>query len=175
MLAYVLVIAVIAARILFRPLAFAPVAPVLLFFGSRAPRKMLWLPLAVLTATDLYLTYAVYNEGLKADQLITSAWYVAVLLLGSALLKGGVKPLRVGAAALSASISFFVASNFAVWAVWPTYPKTASGLMACYVAAIPFFRSQFASDMIFTAVIFGLPAAIAALRPKDAEDHIAAA
>jgi hypothetical protein len=175
MLAYVFVVAVIAARVLFRPLAFAPVAPALLFFGARMPRKMLWLPLALLNATDLYLTFAVYNEGLKVDQVITSAWYLAVMLLGSAMLKGGVKPLKLGVAALSASLSFFVASNFAVWAVWPTYPKTLGGLATCYIAAIPFFRNQFASDMIFTAVMFAVPAAIAALRPRESEDHIAAA
>ncbi len=174
MLAYVFVIAVIAARVLFRPLAFAPVAPALLFFGSRAQRKTFWIPVALLTAADLFLTFAVYNEGLKADQLLTSLWYLAILFLGSAMLKT-VKPLKLAAAAVSASVSFFVLSNFAVWAVWPTYPKTAAGLAACYVAAIPFFRSQFASDLIFTAVIFAVPALIKAVHPKESEDHIATA
>ncbi len=175
MLAYVFIVAVIAARVFFRPLAFAPVAPALLFFGARLPRKMFWIPVALLTAADLYLTFAVYNEGLKADQLLTSFWYLAILFLGNALLKGSVKPLKLAAAAVSASVAFFVVSNFAVWAVWPTYPKTLAGLVACYVAAIPFFRNQFASDLIFTAVMFAVPAAISALRPKDADDHIAAA
>lgn len=175
MLAYVFVVAVIAARVLFRPLAFAPVAPALLFFGSRLPRRMFWIPVALLTAADLYFTFAVYNEGLKADQVLTSIWYVAILFLGNALLKGTVKPLKLAAAALSASVSFFVLSNFAVWAVWPTYPKTVAGLMACYVAAIPFFRNQFASDVIFTAIMFAVPAVITAISRKHSADHIAAA
>jgi len=175
MVAYVLIIAVIVARVLLRPLAFAPVLPALLYFGARAPRKTFWIPVALLTAADLYLTLAVYGAGLKADQLITSAWYLAVMLLGSAALKGGAKPLRVLGTALAGTISFFIVSNFGVWAVWPTYPKTVAGLVACYVAAIPFFRNQFASDLFFTAVIFLLPAAIKAMRPAEENDHIQAA
>ena len=85
MLAYVLILAVIAARLLLRPLAFAPVMPVLLLAGARLPRKMFWLPVALLTAADLYLTFAVYGAGFKADQFIVSAWYLAMLFLGSAL------------------------------------------------------------------------------------------
>ena len=175
MLAYLFIIAVILARVLFRPLAFAPVMPALLFFGARAPRKMFWLPVVLLTAADLYLTLVVYNAGLKADQIITSGWYLAVMLLGSALLKGNAKPLRILASALAGSVSFFIVSNFGVWAVWPTYPKTLGGLAACYVAAIPFFRNQFVSDMLFTAVIFALPIVIPALQPAEARDRARAA
>jgi hypothetical protein len=175
MLAYLFIVAVILARVLFRPLAFAPVMPALLFFGARAPRKMFWVPVALLTAADLYLTLAVYGVGLKPDQIITSAWYLAVMFLGNAVLKGNAKPRRVLASALAGSISFFIVSNFGVWAVWPTYPKTLGGLAACYVAAIPFFRNQFASDLLFTAVMFALPAAIQALHPAEAKDNIRAA
>ncbi|HYX70695.1 MAG TPA: DUF6580 family putative transport protein [Terriglobales bacterium] len=167
MLAYVLILAVIAARLLLRPLAFAPVMPVLLLAGARLPRKMFWLPVALLTAADLYLTFAVYGAGFKADQFIVSAWYLAMLFLGSALLKDGGK-LRILVSALAGSASFFILSNFAVWAVWPTYPKTIPGLAACYVAAIPFFRNQFVSDMVFTAVIFAIPMALEAFRPERA-------
>ena len=173
MLAYVLILAVIVARVLLRPLAFAPVMPALLFFGARTPRKMFWLPAVLLTATDLYLTLVVYGAGFKIDQLIVSAWYLGIMLLGNAALKDGAKPLRVLGSALAGSMSFFIVSNFGVWAVWPTYPKTLGGLAACYVAAIPFFRNQFVSDMLFTAVIFALPMALKALRPAD--DHIQAA
>jgi hypothetical protein len=43
------------------------------------------------------------------------------------------------------------------------YPKTLSGLMTCYAAAVPFFRRGIAGDMFFTAVLFGLPVLIATL------------
>ncbi len=175
MLAYVFVLAVIVARILFRPLAFAPVAPALLFFGAHLPRKRMWIPLALLAAADVYLTKMEYGYPLTADHLVSWAWYAAILWLGSAWLKGKARPLRVAAAALTSSVSFFVVSNFAVWAVWNMYPKTLEGLAACYVAAIPFFRNQIASDLFFTAVMFAIPMAVEALRPAQAEDHIRAA
>jgi hypothetical protein len=167
MLAYLLILAVIVARIVFRPLAFAPVGPALLFFGAYVPRKWMWAPLVALAATDVYLTRSSYGYPFTADALVSWVWYAAVLWAGSALLKGRIRPLRVGAVTLAASIAFFLASNFAVWAVWNMYPKTLAGLMACYVAALPFFRNQFASDMIFAAVMFALPAAVAALHPHS--------
>lgn len=171
MLAYVLVVAVIAARILFRPLAFAPVAPALLFFGAYAPRKRMWVPLALFAAADVYLNSA-YGYPLTADILVSWAYYAAVLLAGSALLSGKVRALRVGATAIGASAAFFVVSNFAVWAVWNMYPKTLAGLAACYAAALPFFRNQFASDILFTAVMFAIPMTVASLRPAEAKNNV---
>jgi len=41
------------------------------------------------------------------------------------------------------------------------YPKTLPGLMTCYAAGLPFFRRGLAGDMLFTAVMFGLPAVAA--------------
>ncbi len=35
------------------------------------------------------------------------------------------------------------------------YPLTASGLAACYAAAIPFFRNSLVGDAFFTAILFG--------------------
>jgi hypothetical protein len=79
-----------------------------------------------------------------------------MLLLGGALSRNS-SPLRVAGASLTASISFFVVSNFAVWAVWrDMYPATWNGLMACYVAALPFFRNTLASDLFFSAAFFGV-------------------
>ncbi len=69
----------------------------------------------------------------------------------------GFSAVRIGAASLTASVSFFLISNFAVWMVWrDMYPKTFNGLMACYVAGLPFFRSTVASDLLFTAAFFGI-------------------
>jgi hypothetical protein len=83
--------------------------------------------------------------------------------------------LRVGGAALASSISFFIVSNFGVWAAWNMYPKTLPGLMTCYAAGLPFFRHTLAGDMLFTAVAFGLPALVAALAGSAHKPHDAAA
>jgi Family of unknown function (DUF6580) len=159
MLAYLFVIFAVVARMPFmpHPWGFTPVAAALLYFGARASRRQLWVPFALLAASDVILTKFVYSYPLTWDQLVVWAWYAAILLLGTRL-REGTSWLRIGGAALASSVSFFAVSNFAVWASGTMYPKTLSGLATCYAAGVPFFRRGLAGDMLFTAVMFGLPA-----------------
>lgn len=46
-----------------------------------------------------------------------------------------------------ASFLFFLLSNFGVWLYW--YPSTWSGLLACYLAALPFYRNTLLGDICF--------------------------
>jgi len=170
MLAYLFVLFAVAMRMPLMPHLwnFTPVAAALLYFGARGARRQLWIPFVLLAASDLVLNKFVYSYPFTWDQLVTWAWYAAILWLGTGLREntGLLKKmdwLRVGGAALASSVSFFIVSNFAVWASWPTYPKTFAGLMACYDAAIPFFRHTVGGDLLFTALMFGLPALAAAL------------
>jgi hypothetical protein len=178
MLAYVFVLFAIAVRFMPHPLAFTPIAAALLYFGARGPRRQLWVPLALLAATDVILTKIAYSYPLTWDHFVTWAWYAAILLLGTALRKNDLREntnwLRIGGAALASSVSFFVVSNFAVWASWAMYPKTLAGLMTCYAAGLPFFRRGVAGDLLFTAVMFGVPA-VAAVVARSYKPHGAAA
>ena len=142
---------------------FTPVAASLLFFGARGSRRQIWVPLALFAATDVILTRFMWHYAFTWDTLVTWAWYAAILWLGTNLReKSGF--WRIVLAAAASSISFFVVSNFAVWAAWPgMYPRTMTGLMACYDAAIPFFRGTAASDMFFSLALFGIAAAQQAL------------
>lgn len=56
--------------------------------------------------------------------------------------------------ALLAEVQFFLITNFAVWWFSKTYPPTVAGLVACYVAALPFFGRSLFSTLAFTAVLF---------------------
>jgi len=186
MLAYAFVLLAIAVRFLpfagslnFLPHAwhFTPVAASLLFFGARGSRRQLWIPLVLMASADVILTKVVYAYPVTWDHLVTWAWYAAILWLGTTLReKSGF--WRVVGAALTSSISFFVISNFAVWAAWPQmYPRTFSGLMMSYTAAIPFFRGTAASDLFFSLAMFGSPVVVHAIaeRMHGAGDHAAAA
>jgi hypothetical protein len=159
MLAYLFVIFAVLSRMPFmpHPWNFTPVAASLLYFGARGSRRQLWVPFALLAASDVILTKFVYSYQFSWDHFVTWAWYAAILWLGSQLRENS-NWLRIAGAALASSISFFVVSNFAVWACWNMYPKTLSGLMTCYAAGLPFFRRGIAGDMLFTAAMFGLPA-----------------
>ena len=162
MLAYAFVLIAVAVRFMPHPLAFTPVMAALLYFGARGSRRQLWVPLALLAASDVVLTKVFYSYPFSWDHFVTWAWYAGILWLGTSLRENS-SALRVGLSALAGSVSFFVVSNFAVWAAWNMYPKTLAGLMTCYSAALPFFRRGFEGDMLFTAVLFGLPAAAGAV------------
>lgn len=171
MLAILFVLFAVGFRFLPHPLAFTPVAAALLYFGARMPRKYVWIPVALLAASDVILTKMVYSYALPADTFISWAWYLAIVLFGGVLAVNA-KPWRVLGAALGASVSFFIISNFGVWAAWTMYPKTAGGLMAAYVAGIPFFRNDVAGDLVFTALFFGIGHLVQARAER--RSHVAA-
>jgi hypothetical protein len=182
MLAYIFILFAIAARMPFmpHPWNFAPVAAALLYFGARGSRRQLWVPFVLLAASDEVLTKFVYVYPLTWDQYVTWAWYAAILWLGSNLrenagLRESKDWLRVGGSVLASSVSFFVVSNFAVWASFHTYPKTFAGLMTCYAAGIPFFRHTLAGDFLFSALMFGVPAAVAFVAGEGKTHDTAAA
>lgn len=158
---------------------FTPLGASLLFFGARGSRRQMWIPFVLLAITDVLLTKFVYAYVLSWDHLVTWAWYAAILWLGAATLRKSAGPVRLVAAALATSVSFFLISNFAVWAAWPEmYPRTLSGLMMSYTAGIPFFRGTAESDMFFSIAFFGMPVFVHALSGwmrGSASDRIAAA
>lgn len=177
MLAYLFILFAVAMRMPFmpHPWGFTPVAAALLYFGARGNRRQLWVPFALLAVSDVILTKFVYGYPFSWDHFVTWAWYVAILWLGTNLrentgLREKMDWLRVAGATLASSVSFFIVSNFAVWAYWPTYPKTWAGLMLCYDAAVPFFRRGLAGDVLFTAVMFGVPA-LGAVLASNSETH----
>jgi len=157
MLAYVFVVLALAVHIrwIALPFSFTPVVAALLYFGARMPRRQMWIPVAMLAASDIYLTRVTYGYPITADHFVTWGFYAAAILLGGAMIKG-FSPLRIGATTLLGSIAFFLVSNFSVWVVWQMYPKTFAGLMTCYAAGLPFFRTAVVSDLLFSAAFFGL-------------------
>jgi hypothetical protein len=164
MLAYVYLLFAIATRLtlLPHPWNFTPLTAALLYFGARGSRRQFWMPLLLLIASDLVLDKYVYNYPFSWDLLLSWGFYAAVLGIGT-LLKKDAKPLRIAGAALTGSVTFFLVSNFGVWASTAIYAKTFSGLMNCYAAGIPFFRHTVAGDMLYAAAMFGLPVVAAAL------------
>jgi hypothetical protein len=78
------------------------------------------------------------------------------MILGVVMLRDSISTPRVIGASLMTSVSFFMASNFAVWVAWGIYPRTLGGLGTCYIAALPSFRNSIASETVFSLLIFSL-------------------
>jgi hypothetical protein len=158
--AYLLLIAAVLSRLVPHPdwLNFTAVGGALLYFGARRPWREMVAPLAALMATDYVLTVFTYHYSFHWQAYVTTwAWYLAVMGLGRVLLQSRTTFLRVAAGVLLGPTLFFVVSNYAVWVGGDMYPRTMGGLMACYAAAIPFYRNDVLSTAIVAGLAFGLP------------------
>jgi hypothetical protein len=155
-LAASLVVLGILGRLLPHPPNFAPVDAVCLFAGARMRRWAAFLlPLAVMTITDTALAVFFGVPYSLRGQAVVYAALMLNVVIGRSLL-GTSSALRVGAAASLCSLQFFLTTNFAVWTASRIFPHTGSGLLACYVAGLPFLGRTLASDLVFSAVLFGL-------------------
>jgi hypothetical protein len=79
-----------------------------------------------------------------------------IVLLGKFLNKE--KSLNIAKTAglsISSSLLFFIITNFGVWVMGNMYPINFSGLVSCYVMAIPFNKFSWLGDLVFTMAIFG--------------------
>jgi len=151
-----------ATRLLPHPPNMTSMIAVALFGGAYFSNRWLafLVPLAALLASDLILGFYQHME-------ITYLSFALIVCIGLQLQQRRTG-LRIAAAALVSALVFFVISNFGVWALGSMYPKTAAGLLACYIAAIPFFRNMLVGDLLYTAILFGgfrlLEGHVAALR-----------
>jgi hypothetical protein len=139
-----------ALRITPHPWNFTPVGAMALFSGAVVKdRRLAFLfPLLALFAGDIFVGFYKLMPVVYASFLINVA-------LGY-WIRDRRTTWRISAITLLGAIQFFVTTNFAVWAFSVgTYPKTALGLVACYVAGIPFFWNTLAGDALYAALLFG--------------------
>jgi hypothetical protein len=166
--AYLLLLLAVLSRLLPHGgwMNFTAVGGALLYFGARRPWREMLAPLAVLIATDYLLTVYAYHYAFHWQAYVpTWAWYVAAMALGWILLRSKTSFWRVAAAALLGPTSFWIVSDYAVWAGSTMYPHTLAGLGACFVAAIPFYRNDLVSTAIVAGLAFGVPVLVRRMKP----------
>ena len=174
--AYLLLLVAVLSRLLPHAgwLNFTAVGGALLYFGARRPWREMLAPLAALMATDYFLTVFSYGYAFRWQQYLpTWAWYVAAMALGQILLHSKTTVVRVGAGVVLGPTSFFLISNYAVWAAGGMYPATLSGLMTCYTAAVPFYRNDLASTAIVAGLAFGVPVLVRRMNSARAQEALA--
>jgi hypothetical protein len=167
MLAYLFLALALAVRFLPHAWHFTPLGAALLFFGSRQPKKQIWIAVAVAAIADVLLTLYVYHLPLGWELVASTSYYVIALAIGT-FLRENADLVKVTGASLAGSIVFFLISNFATWVAYDMYPHTISGLATCYLMAIPFFRNTLIGDVAFALAMFGTPMLIEALQRKRA-------
>jgi len=167
-----------AAR-LAQNLNFAPVGALSLFAGARLRGWRAYvLPLALMALTDPLVSLR-YGYSLKsAFSFATPFIYASFLIyvwIGSRLRRTE-NPGWIAAGALAGSLQFFVLSNFGTWlAPQATYSHTLSGLVSCFIAALPFYRNTLLSDLAFAGVFFGLHAVFSRVAVRSERVAVSAA
>ena len=114
--------------------------------------------LAVLMATDYYLTVFAYQYPFKlSDYLFTWLWYAIVCLLGMGLLQKPTTPPRRRRRPRDLNLLLPSHQPRLLGRPWHMYPYTLAGLDACYIAGLPFYRNDLVSTALTAGALFGLP------------------
>jgi len=137
------------ARLIPHPWNFTPLAAMALFGGAHFSKKShaFLVPFGALILSDAII-------GFYLHMPIIYVSFALIILIGF-YLKGKKGFVPAATAVLVSSISFFVITNFGVWAFGPLYPKTLAGLFQCFTAAIPYFRNALGGDAFYAALLFG--------------------
>jgi len=143
------------------PYNFTPVEAIALFGGAYfSDRRLAFLvPLGAMAVADAVILGSLSSE-------MAGYWYrsapvvyacIAVTVLGGFGLRGRVGVARVAGFSFASAVFFFLATNFAVWAVADSGGSEACmhGLVPCYIAALPFFNGTLAGTLVWSALLFG--------------------
>ncbi len=157
-----LIIIAAVSRLIPHPANFAPIGAMSLFGAAYfADKKFSFiLPLFAMFLSDLLINNILYAEYFGGFTLFTSNFWwtygaIALIVVAGIFLLKKVTLSRVLAGSLSASLIFFLVSNFGVWMVDVKYPPTFQGLLLCYEMGIPFFKNTILGDLVYCGVLFG--------------------
>jgi len=136
-------------RLVPHPPNFSPIDAMALFSGAYLGRRGIAFvaPLAALFLSDIVLGFyhGMATVYATVALIVVIGWWVSSRRT----------PLRIGAAAIASSITFFLITNLGMWLFSGFYPVTYAGLVACYTAAIPFFQNTVAGDLFYAVLLFG--------------------
>ncbi len=143
------IVAAAASRLIPHPPNFTPIAAMALFGGaySRSVWQAFLIPLSAMALSDFLIGWHPLVPAVYAS-------FALIVVIGL-WLRGRKTVGRVAVAVGASSLLFFLITNFAVWAFGSMYPKSLAGLVAAYVAALPFFRNTVLGDACYSALLFG--------------------
>lgn len=137
-----------------RPWNFSPMTALALFGAAMLPGRYasMIVPVAAMLVSDIGLEL-LNGTGFHGLMPVIYGCFMVISLAGTQLRRFERKILPALGFAAGGSVFFFAASNLAVWFIG--YPLTMEGLIACFVAALPFFQNSLAGDVLYTGVLFG--------------------
>jgi len=188
-------------RLLPHPWNFTPVGALGLFGGARLRSWRAYILLLTVMAVSDLLLWAIHGINYTPFNPWVYACFALSIVWGRLFLRSG-SAWRIGIVSVLVSVQFFLVTNFTSWwtlsgpltradgtVMAPLYARNMSGLIASYVAALPFtgtnapplgfFGNQLIGDLFYSAVLFGVyawmrsgvfvprrPSALSATRPS---------
>jgi hypothetical protein len=154
-----------------------PMAAVSLAAGALFPSTLVAasVPVVALVLGNLFLPP---HDSLVMAVIVSAAltWPVVLGRLG---LLGGVgrhtKWSAVIGGALASSLVFYFATNIAFWLLTDMYPRSATGLLTCLTAALPFHRWMPVGDVVWSLAVFGLFAGVVGMADATAARRLSPA
>jgi hypothetical protein len=152
-------------RLIPHPWNFTPVGALGLFGGARLRSGWAYaLLLGVMAGSDLLLYWI---RGDKPFNLAVYICFALTVLWGRLFLRNG-GAVRIAALSVLIGVQFFLVTNLAAWwtlsapftgtdgtVMTPLYARNLSGLIACYIAALPFAGNQLLGDLFYSGLLFG--------------------
>ena len=137
----------ILSRLIPHPPNFTALASIALFSGTYLKNKYLsfLIPFIIMIVSDTLL-------GLPKSGAVYLS-FVIITLLGHTLHKNRTK-IKILNLSIVSSILFFVITNFFVFIQSELYPNSITGIIECYVLAIPFFTNTLLSTIIYSFILF---------------------
>ncbi len=150
LVAFLLIVLAVVSRLLPHPPNVAPIAAVGLFSGVYVRNKFSFIvPIVSMLISDVFI-------GFYGPVMIAVYGSFALSVLIGRFLQNSPSRLKIIIGALLSSSIFFFITNLAVWYFGTMYTKDVSGLMTCFVAAVPFFRNTLLGDLFYTSTLFQL-------------------
>ena len=145
----ILILAAALLRFFPHPPNFTPIAALALFSGVffRDRFLALTIPIGVMMISDLFL-------GWHSTILFVYVAFILMVFIGRAL-QSRVTIGYIAGGGITGAMLFFIITNFGVWLTGTMYPPTWQGLIAAYIAAIPFLHNMILGTLFYSALFFG--------------------
>ncbi|MES2558338.1 MAG: DUF6580 family putative transport protein [Bacteroidota bacterium] len=138
---------------------FSPIAAMALFGGAYITNRYLAviIPLLAMLLSDALMGF---NGWYFTEQIIAVYGTFALIAVLGLTLQGNKSAIRVAGASISASVIFFITTNFAVWLGGffhspALYTMNGQGLAECFTAGLPFFQNSLMGDLFYNTILFG--------------------
>lgn len=135
---------------------FSPLMVFFLYLGNALPRRFSLLGiLTIATLADFVVSINSNFPSFGTWTLFTYSGFLMIGLCGS-LPFISVKKWSFVISSICLSFVFWVWTNFGTWILSGMYPHSSAGLIACYLAALPFLENTLLSSFLWGSVFVSL-------------------